>query len=107
MLGQLDDQLFHGKMAILGVSLKAGDLGNADNATDHWVTIEGRGYDADGAVYYWGFDAKQRGAGDPARAAVKFYVDPETLTLFSLGPSEPNGGHYRMYGTNVKSLEPR
>lgn len=80
-----------------------GEKGNLDGATDHWVMVLGRGYEADGAVYYWGIGY----AGTSKKEVVKLHVDPTTMGLYSMGPAIEFGGGQRYRGTNARSVTPK
>lgn len=82
----IDTQLDKGRPAMVGVSY-SDDAYNTDKMTDHFITISGRGYDADGKVYY---TFKDPGAGG-AYAEGKLYVDQATGKLFKEG--DKKGGY--------------
>ncbi len=81
----IDEQLDKGRPLLVGVSY-ADDSYNADKMTDHFVTISGRGYDADGRLYY---TYKDPGAG-AAYQDGRFYVDQATGKLFKQGDQKGN-----------------
>lgn len=78
--GYIDEQLDKGRPVLVGVSY-ADESYNTDKMTDHFVTISGRGYDADGRLFY---TYKDPGAG-AAYQDGKFYVNEATGKLFKEG----------------------
>jgi len=82
----VDTQLDKGRPVLAGVSY-ADNAYNPDQMTDHFITISGRGYDADGKVFY---SYKDPGAGG-AYAEGKLYVDQATGKMFKEG--DKKGGY--------------
>lgn len=76
----IDEQLDAGRPVLVGVSYQD-DKYNNDKMTDHFVTISGRGYDAEGRLYY---TFKDPGAG-AAYQDGKLYVDEKSGKLFKEG----------------------
>ncbi|MEL7305796.1 MAG: hypothetical protein AAFZ38_11515 [Myxococcota bacterium] len=90
--GLIDRYLDDGRPVLIGVSGRAG--GDAlDGVTDHHVLITGRGYDAEGRLYYDVIDPKaddQKG---------RFFVDESRGNLFQ--PRGPGRAHFEMTRVHV------
>gem|GEM_PF-1955179 len=80
----IDKVLDAGYPAVIGVSY-ADESYNADRMTDHFVTIDKRGYDDQNRLYY---EFKDPGAGGRVG---RLYVDEDTGKLFKEGDHK---GHY-------------
>jgi hypothetical protein len=93
----IDRALDDDRPVVVGVSY--GDNAyNLDRLTDHFVTIDGRGYDDDGRQYY---TFKDPGTGG---REFKFYVDEDTGNLFkpaTEGPRYVEHAEYQM--THVRT----
>ncbi|OJH41800.1 LysM peptidoglycan-binding domain-containing protein [Cystobacter ferrugineus] len=94
----IDQQLNAGKPVVVGVSHKDSNY-NADGLTDHFVTITGRGTDAQGRTYYTFHDPGTRHAskGQDTNPNNRFYVDERTGGLYRPGSAatgEIVGRHY-------------
>ncbi|MFO0725262.1 MAG: hypothetical protein U1E65_15880 [Myxococcota bacterium] len=76
----IDAQLEAGRPVVVGVSYSAAGYNN-DRMTDHFVTISGRDYDAQGRLYY---TYKDPGAGTDYQDG-KLYVDAKTGKMFKEG----------------------
>lgn len=74
----IDKVLDAGHPAVAGVSY-SDESYNADKMTDHFVTIDKRGYDGEGRLYY---EFKDPGAGGRVG---RLYVDADTGKLFKQG----------------------
>ncbi|MCP3141048.1 LysM peptidoglycan-binding domain-containing protein [Pyxidicoccus xibeiensis] len=72
----IDSQLDAGKPVVVGVSHKDSNY-NADQLTDHFVVITGRGVDEKGRTYYTFHDpgTKQQAKGADTNPNNRFYVD--------------------------------
>ncbi|MET0401484.1 MAG: LysM domain-containing protein [Cystobacter sp.] len=94
----IDQQLSAGKPVVVGVSHKDASY-NADGLTDHFVTITGRGTDAQGRTYYTFHDPGTRHAsrGQDTNPNNRFYVDERTGGLSRPGTAASGaitGRHY-------------
>jgi murein DD-endopeptidase MepM/ murein hydrolase activator NlpD len=83
----IDSELDAGRPVVVGVAHNHGRY-NVDKMTDHFVTITGRGTDAQGRAYYTFNDPGTR-SGQDTNTRDRFYVDPKTGGLYR--PSNPLG----------------
>ena len=88
LIGYVDQVLDSGRRALVGVSVghRTKTEIPEDRVTGHYVTIYGRGYEADGRVFYRFKDPGTIGEGLATRFADgRFYVDQVTGILFRRG----------------------
>lgn len=90
--GLIDRYLDDGRPVLIGVSGRVGDDA-LDGVTDHHVLITGRGYDAEGRLYYDVIDPK---ANDQEG---RFFVDESSGNLFQ--PRGPGRVHFEMTRVHV------
>ncbi|HYO55441.1 LysM peptidoglycan-binding domain-containing protein [Archangium sp.] len=86
----IDGQLAAGRPVVVGVNHRTGrNVGNADDITDHFVVVTGRGVDAQGRTYYQFHDPATRNEsqGRDTHPSNRFYVDERTGGLYRPGNS--------------------
>ncbi|WP_224371204.1 hypothetical protein [Hyalangium versicolor] len=78
----IDQQLALNRPVVVGVNHKPGSL-NADNITDHFVVVTGRGVDAQGRTYYSFHDpgTENTSRGSDTNPNNRLYLDLATQSL--------------------------
>ena len=75
-LEMIDKHLEESKPIIVGTDWKAGDTGNHDKTTDHWIVIVGKGEDKNG-VYYNYFDPQTSQNAVGTNSGNKLYIQKD------------------------------